>query len=388
MEQAGLYIHIPFCLRKCGYCDFYSITRLSRREAFVQALLREMELIAPHYRHLEFDTIFIGGGTPTVLTQEQLQQIREKLYQQFRIASAVEFTMEANPGTVSFSLLSALHSMGVNRLSLGAQSFFEEDLRFLERIHTVEEIYSGFQQARRAGFDNINLDLITAFPGLTPERFHATLEYTLELAPEHISCYTLIFEPGTPFYRRLRAGEMQAMDQETEAQFYQLTNQVLGEAGYRAYEISNFARESRWQCQHNLKYWRHQPYLGLGPSAHSFVGNRRWWNVRSLRQYIKRLNAGELPVANGENLSEHTRKFEYIFLHLRLREGISLTDYSRRFGTHFLQEFASALEPLRTSRFLEVTDERVRLTERGWLLADEIASYFRVEPNRHGSAVQ
>ena len=377
MERAGLYIHIPFCQRKCGYCDFYSITNLTHQEAFVEALLREADLLAPRFAHWQFDTVFVGGGTPTVLAPPLLERIVNHLRRRFHILPRGEYSIEANPGTVEYPQLRALRQLGFNRLSLGAQSFFDEDLRFLERIHTAAEVYRGFEDARRAGFDNINLDLITAFPGLTPQRFGSTLKEAVRLQPEHISCYTLILEPGTPFYRRMERGELTPVEEETEAMFYRMANQVLGAAGYEPYEISNFARDRQWQCRHNLKYWHHQPYLGLGPSAHSFDGERRWWNVRSLAKYIRRLSENQLPMAGQEVLSDTTRKFEYIFLHLRLREGIPRADYLRRFGRDPVQEYQTTVERLRTNHFLDVTEERIKLTNEGWLLADEIASYFQ-----------
>jgi len=374
--HAGLYIHIPFCLKKCGYCDFYSLTRMEYRDRFVSALLAEMEILSSGFREMHFDTVFVGGGTPTTLDISQLEAIWEKLYAHFSIDPAGEFSIEANPGTVDFSKLSTLRRMGFNRLSLGVQSFFEEDLQFLGRIHTPGDVQESFSAARKAGFENINLDLMTAFPGLTLERFRKTLQMAVNLEPEHISCYTLIFEPGTPFYQRMKRGDLGPLNDEQEARFYEAAQQELSHYGYEPYEISNFARGREYRCRHNLKYWEHQPYLGLGPSAHSFVSPRRWWNVRSLPEYQKKLERNILPVAAQENLDPETLEFEYIFLHLRMREGIDITDYRRRFHSDFVGKYREVLQPYFHQGVLEQKENRLKLTSRGWLLADQVAASF------------
>jgi len=376
MQNAGLYIHIPFCEKKCGYCDFYSITTLQRRGDFISALCREMELIAPHYSHLRFDTIFLGGGTPSILDMEQLSEIWDRLHSSFAIESEGEFTIESNPGTLTADKLAALRRLGFNRLSMGVQSFQEEDLKFLGRIHNVQDVYNNFDAARKAGFENINLDLMTAFPGLTRKRFENTLEQAASLRPEHISCYTLIFEPRTPFYARMKRGELQPLTEESESQFYETANDFLSVRGYSAYEISNFSSTKDWRCKHNLKYWEHQPYLGLGPSAHSFVSNRRWWNIRPLRSYIQTLSENKVPVSDQEELDDSTLEFEYIYLHLRLREGINTSDYQKKFRHNFLRKYKNVIQSLKEDGLLQQIGKQVTLTSRGWLLADEIAGAF------------
>ena len=374
--HAGLYIHIPFCLKKCKYCDFYSLTRMDQRKAFVSSLLREVEILASRFPEVRFDTVFVGGGTPTVLDISQLEAIWEAVNTFFSVDPAGEFSIEANPGTVDTEKFSALRRMGFNRLSLGVQSFSDEDLRFLGRIHTSGEALESFAAARSAGFENINLDLMTAFPGLTLSRFRETLRTAARLAPEHISCYTLIFEPGTPFYQRVKRGELQPLDDEQEARFYELAQQELSHYGYQGYEISNFARGRECRCRHNLKYWDHQPYLGLGPSAHSFVLPRRWWNVRSLSEYRKKLTEKKLPIADRENLDRETLEFEYIFLHLRLREGIDVTDYRQRFQSDFMKKYRRVLQPYIRQGIIEQENNFLKLTSRGWLLADQVAASF------------
>jgi oxygen-independent coproporphyrinogen-3 oxidase len=376
MQNAGLYLHIPFCERKCGYCDFFSVTTLDFRDQFVKSLLREIEMISPLYRHLNFDTIFIGGGTPSLLTAHQLSQIWDALDKSFHIVQTGEFTIEANPGTLDKEKLQNFREIGFNRLSMGAQSFNPEDLKFLERIHSVEDIYQNFEAARDAGFANINMDLMTAFPGLTPKKFLFTLQETVSLQPEHISCYTLIFEPGTPFYRKMNRGKLVQLENEQEAEFYQITLDYLNEHGFTAYEISNFSRDKQWKCRHNLKYWDHHPYLGLGPSAHSFVSPKRWWNKKSIAAYVKKVSAGSIPVEREESLSPESMEFEYVFLHLRLRDGLRFADFQERFNHDFLQKYDEALQKLADNEMIIQDDRRMRLSAKGWLFADEVSSYF------------
>jgi oxygen-independent coproporphyrinogen-3 oxidase len=376
MNKAGLYLHIPFCLKKCGYCDFYSITRLEQQNDFIAALIKELVLLSPQYRQLEFDTIYLGGGTPSLLSAQQLETIWINIQNYFAISAPGEFSIEANPGTIDLEKLAALRQLGFNRLSLGVQSFAETDLKFLGRIHSVQEIYDGFVAARQAGFDNINIDLISAFPGLTTERFRNTLQKAAELRPEHISCYTLIFEPNTPFFRRLQLGELQALTADEEAAFIEISNQELPEAGYTAYEISNYALSTNYFCRHNLKYWEHQPYLGLGPSAHSFISPRRWKNHRSVTKYIHFLKNESFPIAQQEILNSADLEFEYIFLHLRLKEGLNLLDFQDRFQTDFTEKYRIPLEKLDEAGMINFYDQQLKLSDRGWLLADEVSGYF------------
>jgi oxygen-independent coproporphyrinogen-3 oxidase len=246
----------------------------------------------------------------------------------------------------------------------------------LERIHSVTDIIENFNAARQAGFDNINIDLITAFPGLTLDQFRNTLEQVITLDCEHISCYTLILEVHTEFYKRYEKGEYNPLSSDQEADFYELANEILENADYHAYEISNFARNSSWQCQHNLKYWHHQPYLGLGPAAHSFMLPERRTNVRHLSTYLDYIRKDQLPVEQKERLSENTLEFEYIFLHLRLREGLNILDYSNRFQKDFKDTYADQLSNFLSSGLVEQDDNNLRLSKKGWLLADEIVSSF------------
>jgi len=343
---------------------------------FVAALCREMELRAPDYSRQVFDTVFWGGGTPSLLTEKQFARIRESLWQNFRIRSSAEFTVEANPGTLSLSKLRFLRELGVNRLSLGVQSFNPDELRFLGRIHSVHEARRSFQNARAAGFDNINIDLMTAFPGISAASFQNTLNEALKLLPEHISCYTLIFEPGTVFYKKMKQGILTPVSEAEEAGFYEMAAERLSGFGYRAYEISNFSRGGEFVCRHNLIYWNHRPYLSFGPSAHSFDGVKRWGNARSLAVYLKQINAGKLPVDFEETLSPEQLRFEYIFLQLRLREGINLREFQQRFGMPLQSAYAEPLHKLQQEKLIEIQNDSLRLSPRGWMLADSVSAYF------------
>jgi len=376
MQKAGLYIHIPFCEKKCEYCDFYSITRLDEMDAFVQAVVREMELRAPEVANLKFETVFLGGGTPSLLNEQQIRYLWGNIQRLFQIDPEGEFTLEANPGTLDRNKLGFLYDLGITRLSLGVQSFNPSELKFLGRIHSVQEVFDTFELARKIGFRNINLDLMTAFPGITPQSFAHSLQQALALSPEHISCYTLIFEPGTPFYKKMQAGILHLYPEEKEAAFYEQARQILEPAGYIQYEISNFAKGDQHRCRHNLIYWQHDPYLGLGPSAHSFLNNQRWANFRSLNKYINQLKNDQLPVDFQESLSNEDLIFEHIFLRLRLREGIELTDFRERFGLDFVSEFQEQIRQLSQENLIKSDRNRVYLTETGMMLADSIATYF------------
>jgi len=311
-----------------------------------------------------------------LLSPQQLQTIWQNIQQYFTVSRQGEFSIEANPGTISKEKLSLIQQIGFNRLSLGAQSFNENDLKFLGRIHSPQDIYDGYDSARQAGFENINIDLISAFPGLTHERFKNTLQKAAELRPEHISCYTLIFEPNTPFYRRLKQGKLQALTADEEAAFIEISNQELLPAGYTAYEISNYAIGSDHCCRHNLIYWEHRPYLGLGPSAHSFISPRRWKNHRSVTRYLQSLNNDWLPIAQQETLSVDDLEFEYIFLHLRLKKGLNLLDFHNRFQANFTEKYRTPLKKLNEAGLIDVHQRQVKLSGRGWLLADEVSSFF------------
>jgi oxygen-independent coproporphyrinogen-3 oxidase len=298
----GIYVHIPFCQHKCSYCDFYSVVQLQFTEQFVRALCQEMQLYAermPELAEQPIATVFLGGGTPSLLPLPQLEAIVRQLRALFPIAEDAEWSIEANPGTVDLERLRAIRALGFRRISFGVQSFQEAELRFLERIHTPQEARAAVEWAHAAGFDSINVDLMFAIPGQTLRSWERTLQEALALAPHHISAYSLIWEPGTPLYARWQRGEVHPVAEELDTQMYALVAQFLEAAGYVHYEVSNFARPGHC-CRHNLLYWHGQEYLAVGPSAHGFLRGRRYWNVRSLHGYVRRIAAGELPIAGME----------------------------------------------------------------------------------------
>ena len=364
----GIYVHIPFCERKCFYCDFYSIEDQSQRGEFVRSLIHEIELFGRDSRRLPVDTIFFGGGTPSLLTPSELERIVEVLHENFIISADTEFTMECNPGAIDIKHLADYRRLGANRLSFGVQSFFADELKFLQRIQGTRDIVTAFEGARSAGFENLNLDLIYALPDQSEERLRINLHEALSLAPQHISAYSLIVEPGTRLFTAVAKGEVKASGESVEASMYQIVMDEMAENGYGHYEVSNYARMGR-ECRHNLKYWNSEEYIGFGPSAHSHLANSRWWNVSSLSGYIASLANGELPVTTKENLTQTQIIDEYIFL--QLRQGkLDRSQLEEKFGIALEKEFVSDLS---TAGYWTVSGGTLLLTPRGFSVCDKIA---------------
>ena len=376
-SNPGIYLHIPFCERKCGYCDFYSVTSLQGKGAFVEALLKEIDLVSRKREPKQiFDTIYLGGGTPSLLTPDELERILQALHTHFKISANCEVTLEANPGTVVESYLQEYRSLGVNRLSLGIQSFNERELHLLERIHSAAEALQTFDLARRTGFENISIDLIYALPGQTKAAWQASLQKAVELQPEHISAYNLIFEEGTPFFKRRQEGILRPKSEDEEFDFFMLTNEFLSAHGYPAYEVSNYTRSPRFYSRHNYKYWQHVPYLGFGPSAHSFWQRERSANVRSLHRYLSELKKGQLPIAFRETIDLKTEEFEHIFLRLRTYEGLDADYFRQNFERSFSETYRSTIELLLSKGFAEWENAYFRLTKKGMAVCDEILPLF------------
>jgi oxygen-independent coproporphyrinogen-3 oxidase len=321
-------------------------------------------------------TIFLGGGTPTVLPHRLLEQILNRSREAFDVDPSAEITSEANPGTADAALFAALRQMGVNRLSMGVQSLDDAELKWLGRIHDSAEAEAAYDAARRAGFDNINLDFIFGLPGQSAGAWSRTLDRAIGLAPDHISLYSLTVEHGTPLYDAVRRGVQAPPDDDVAADFYLLASDRLAAAGYEQYEISNWSQPGR-ACRHNLVYWRHQPYLGFGPGAHSFDGERRWWNVKPVPQYIQRLNSGESPERDGEPIDRDLAMGEFMMLGLRLvREGVTEARFRERFGLALSDIFAEEVEGLVRRGWLERLPDRVRLTSEGRLLGNQVFAQF------------
>ncbi len=381
--MSSIYLHIPFCEHKCIYCDFYSIApKESDRsddtlvQRFLAALDREIDLRARDATfQTTYETIFFGGGTPSLLSPAAIGSVLNHLSRSFSVSDNAEITLETNPGTVDAGKLSEFKSAGVNRMSFGIQSFHEDDLAFLTRIHSADQAKENVRNAFTAGFENVSFDLIFALPGQTLHRWKSNLEQALELAPTHISCYSLIVEPNTPLNRMVQLKQVNQLPVEEDAAMYETTVNVLTDAGFEHYEISNFAKPG-FKCRHNLAYWSHVNYLSFGPSAHSFWNGERWWNVSNVVGYSESLEKGRLPVAGQERLSTSQWFDETIYLGLR-GEGIHLPTFQQRFHRDLLQQFRSVIDTLLTENLARIQQDRLRLTSKGYLLCDEICQSFR-----------
>ena len=360
-RPAGLYVHIPFCLTRCGYCDFNAYADLDHlRGRYARAVAAEADLAAAGWRGDRFDSVFFGGGTPTQMETDDLTWLVKQLRSTFSVSAAAEITMEANPDTVDEPTLSALRGAGVSRLSMGAQSFDKDVLEALERVHQPESVRSAFADARAAGFDDVNLDLIFGAETETLTSWMDTLEQAIELGPEHISAYALTVEPSTPLGRKVASGAKPAPDPDLQADMYAAACERLRDAGFEHYEVSNWAKPGR-ECRHNKIYWRRGSYLGLGAGAHSHRDGRRWWNLRPPEQYLQEVEAGRLPVGGKEHLSAGDMRLEEVLLRLRMREGISAAQVDEGRASSFASD-----------GLLERRGPNWVLTESGMFLANEI----------------
>jgi len=379
-ELPGLYIHIPFCLAKCAYCGFYSSTDRSLIPAFRSAIRREMDL----YREWAacFDTLYIGGGTPSVMPESDLEGLIVDIRAAFAIATGAEIAVEANPADITERLLASLRRSGVNRINIGVQSFDDGILAFLGRRHNQKQAEAAIPAARRAGIEHIGIDLIYGIPGGVPGQggvpdrgmdvWLSTLRTAVALNPDHISCYQLTLEERTPLAERSGRGEIILPEESLQADFFHNTSAFLEANGYLHYEVSNFARPGR-ESRHNRKYWNHVPYLGLGPAAHSFSGRERRWNHRSVDAYIGALKAGREPVDSRERLSDDQLRLEGLFLGFRTRRGICLETFKTRYGMDLLAEKKEMIERLSRGGIVEIRDGFLRPTPSGMAVADSLA---------------
>ena len=327
--MVGVYVHIPFCKSRCIYCDFFSTTMLNKREEYVQAVIREAEQRITNDAHIH--TIYFGGGTPSMLSVDQLTRVLKAIHP----SKAKEITIEANPGDLNVEKLSALRQAGFNRLSIGVQSFRDEELRFLGRRHTAEEARQAVRWAQEAGFENISIDLMYALPNQTMASWQYSIGEALKLNVQHISCYCLTYEPDTQLDRLVREGQVKPADEETENSMYDVLCEVLKSNGYTHYEVSNFARPG-YYSQHNSSYWNNTPYIGLGAGAHSYDGRTRRANTADLSAYLKRVSSGE-QYWEEERLTEEQKHMEQIMLGLRTNEGICPSEETLRKAKMFLE---------------------------------------------------
>lgn len=335
MKRLGLYIHIPFCVRKCNYCDFYSLScpRGTDLGDYVSVICTHIEREAHLYSDCKFDSVFIGGGTPSLLCEDDIIRLFDTVRNSLSVSDGAEISVEANPESLTRKRLEVFKKCGVNRLSIGLQSASEAELRLLGRIHTLDEFASAFSNARELGFDNINIDIMYALPEQTLEDFECTLDYVISLCPEHISSYCLKIEGGTPFSKM----SLSLPDEDCQYGMYMFMCERLESAGYAQYEVSNFAKKGR-RCVHNLKYWHQDEYVGFGPSAHSFYGGVRYFYRGDTDSYCARIASGGVPDKICEadaKMSEAERMDEYVMLAMRLCDGVDINKFKSRFGVDF-----------------------------------------------------
>lgn len=367
-REAGLYVHVPFCKTKCPYCDFYSITSLSMVEVWLTALAKEAKLY--HAEWGVFDTLYVGGGTPTVLSDNELASLFESLHKYFSFFRNAEITVEVNPDDVTPEKLALLRSMGVNRVSVGVQSFNDNVLTYLKRRHSRDGAASALRQIHAAGFPNIGIDLMYCLPGQTEKGWLENLTEALTFHPTHISCYELTIEKATSFGRMEEKGALKTPSEEQGRNLFLLTSRFLEENGFVHYEISNFARGSRFRSRHNLKYWHHVPYLGLGPGAHSFQNGTRWWNPRSVKGYCDKLLKGLKPIEGFETLSDEQLRLERIFLGLRTTDGVNIENALNGAQKN------EALNKMIETNLITINGDRFIPTKNGFLMADRLPLLF------------
>ena len=383
MKNLELYLHIPFCFKKCAYCDFLSFSCDEKTQiAYADALIREIEFYGPQMQEYTVSTIFVGGGTPTWLDADKMAEILDAVYTYFNVSGDAEITMECNPGTVTMAKLETYRRAGVNRLSIGLQSADDEKLQILGRIHTFEKFVKTYEMARNAGFANINVDLMSGIPYQTTEKFLHTLQKVVRLRPNHISAYSLIIEKGTPFYDAYKfdlvlqeAGKpTEVLPSEDEVyRITKLTQQYLAQAGYEQYEISNFAQPG-FECVHNIGYWTRENYLGMGLGAASLLENVRYTNTSDLHAYLDgELRVEELPISRKGQMEE------FMFLGLRMNHGVTRQQFQDTFGIPIEGIYRDALEHLKAEGLLEVNAGRIALTEKGQDLSNYALAQFLLQ---------
>ncbi|ULQ52453.1 radical SAM family heme chaperone HemW [Flavihumibacter fluvii] len=372
--MAGIYLHIPFCRKACHYCNFHFSTRLQNKNAVVTALLTEIKQEAHRLSGQSIETIYFGGGTPSLLTVEELNSILNQLAASFSILRDAEITLEANPDDIRIELLEEWKLAGINRLSIGVQSFREEDLRWMNRAHTAAEALSGIRLARGAGFENITIDLIYGTPTLTDAAWEDNLLKAIALDIPHLSCYALTVEPKTALFHLVESKKMADTDPEQQARQFNMLMDHTSAAGYTHYEVSNFAREG-WHSRHNSAYWKGIPYLGIGPGAHSYDGLHRRWNISNNALYISGIEKG-LPVYEEETLTADNRFNEYVMTSLRTMEGIQLAHVRSINGDEYAKILLEKAVKYVHLQQVRITETSIQLTNAGKLFADGIAAEF------------
>lgn len=372
----GLYIHIPYCLHKCGYCDFNSHPEnIEESEVYVTALLSEIEYYAPIQTDQSVPTVFFGGGTPTLLPPDQLDKILRRVKDLFNLTEYCEISIEANPATIKRETLEQIRGSGFNRISIGVQSFDADELKLLERVHNEEEIHTTVNRARLAGFDNLSLDLMSGLPGQSPKKWKSHLQQALEKNPNHISAYGLTIEPATSFYKLQKHGLLTLPPEDTQLEMFTTTIETLQSAGYEQYEISNFARPG-FECKHNLNYWDNGEYLGLGAGASSYIGGERSKNINLPSRYIRAIQEKGCAVESKEKLDLLHAMGETIMLGLRRLKGIHIAEFETRFQISFKKVYGNVINSLLNDELITLNHNRMALSQKGIYLADSVIIKF------------
>ncbi|MBQ8496983.1 MAG: radical SAM family heme chaperone HemW [Clostridia bacterium] len=377
LEKLGIYIHIPFCVKKCAYCDFYSICDLSQIDAYVKALIEQIKSYRSERKHYLVETIYIGGGTPSLLSGAQMCEIIRAVYKTFKVSDDAEITMEANPGTLDTEKLAGYHNAGINRLSIGLQSADNAELAMLSRIHTKEDFESSFYLARLEGFENINIDLMYALPGQTRETLFRTIEYVTSLEPEHISFYGLTVEPETPFGQNPELLQ-KIPDDETQNALYLDAIEKLEHCGFLQYEVSNFAKPG-FECKHNLNFWHGKEYLGFGPAAHSIFKGVHFSYAKEFLNFIAFPTDKDTLYQEFEKLDDDALEKQYVMLGFRLKGGIDVKEYNKRFGKDFDEIYFERIKPFLDRNAPEADEPYIiktktgyRFSRKGFLLSNEL----------------
>ena len=372
----GLYIHIPFCRQKCLYCDFPSWAgKESQMQAYVDALTKEITNRGKEYSGRKVVSVFFGGGTPTTLSIPMLEQLMQAVFENWDIAEDAEITTEANPGTLDREMAQALKKMGFNRLSMGVQAWQNRLLKSLGRIHTIESFQDNFKAVREAGFENVNTDLMFALPNQTMADWKETVQNMVAMNPEHISAYSLILEEGTPFYDRYEKGELEPAEEELDREMYHWAVEYLAEHGYEQYEISNFAKAGR-QSRHNRIYWQTEEYLGMGLGSHSYMNGERFHNIYDLQEYVQADGEVSLLKEDVEIITREDALAEFMFLGLRLTEGVTFERFRERFGDEMKNIYGRQIEKLAADGLLQEDEKGIRLTERGTDISNVVFEEF------------
>ena len=373
MKESALYIHIPFCDHKCIYCDFYSIITKDNILPYLYSLKKEIEFYSDQYSADRiFTSIYFGGGTPSLMQPEYISEIISTIKKFYAVSNNAEITLETNPGTVDKQKLRLFHNVGINRISIGIQSFDENELKFLTRIHDKETALRTVDYANEAGFKNINIDLIFNLPDQTKEKWKSNLNIAVQLPITHISAYSLILERGTILNKMVIDGKIKIQDSDYDADLYEICLDFLEDNLFIQYEVSNFAKEG-FECIHNNAYWRYKDYLSFGTSAHSFINGKRWWNYSSLKKYLSEMEKKNYAAANFEYINKKQMLNEYIMLALRSK-GINISEFRDIFGENWLKINADYLSELKNKNFILFNDKYIRLTKSGYALCDEILS--------------